>query len=55
MTKLKGLFKVIYVIPLSVDEIFDIIKDTNVQEINQICKTLFHPDNTIIIIEGKVD
>jgi predicted Zn-dependent peptidase len=43
------------IIPLSVDEIFDIIKDTNVQEINQICKTLFHPDNTIIIIEGKVD
>jgi predicted Zn-dependent peptidase len=41
--------------PLSVDEIFDIVKDINVQEINKICKSLFHPDNTIIIIEGKVN
>lgn len=43
------------IIPLSIDEIFDIVKDINVQEINKICKSLFHPDNTIIIIEGKVN
>jgi len=42
------------IIPLSVEEIFDIIKDVNVQEINHMCKTLFHPDNTIIIVEGKL-
>jgi hypothetical protein len=42
------------IVPLSVDEIFDIIKDVNMQEINYICKTLFHPNNTIIIIEGKI-
>jgi predicted Zn-dependent peptidase len=42
------------IVPLSVDEIFDIIKNINVQEINYICKTLFHPNNTIIIIEGKL-
>lgn len=41
-------------IPLSVEEIFDIIKDINVREINQLCKTLFHPNNTIIIVEGKL-
>jgi predicted Zn-dependent peptidase len=40
--------------PLSVDEIFDIIKNINVQEINYICRTLFHPYNTIIIVEGKL-
>jgi predicted Zn-dependent peptidase len=42
------------IIHLSVDEIFDIIKNINVQEINYICKTLFHLNNTIIIIEGKL-
>lgn len=42
------------IVPLSVDEIFDIIKNINVQEINYICKTLFRPNNTIIIIEGKL-
>lgn len=41
------------VIPLSLDEIFDIIKNINVQDINYLCKTLFHPNNTIIIIEGN--
>lgn len=41
-------------VSLSVEEIFDIIKDINVQEINQLCKTLFNPNNTIIIIEGKL-
>jgi predicted Zn-dependent peptidase len=40
------------VIPLSLDEIFDIIKNINEQDINYLCKTLFHPNNTIIIIEG---
>lgn len=42
------------IVPLSVDETFDIIKDINVQDINYICRTLFHPNNTIIIIEGKL-
>jgi predicted Zn-dependent peptidase len=42
------------IVPLSVDEIFEIIKNINVQDINYICKTLFHPRNTIIIIEGKI-
>jgi predicted Zn-dependent peptidase len=42
------------VIPLSLDEIFDIIKNINEQDINYLCKTLFHPNNTIIIIEGDV-
>lgn len=42
------------IIPLSLDEIFDIIKNITVQDINYLCKTLFHPNNTIIIIEGDV-
>jgi predicted Zn-dependent peptidase len=42
------------IVPLSLDEMFDIIKNINVQEINYICKALFHPYNTIIIIEGKL-
>jgi predicted Zn-dependent peptidase len=42
------------VIPLSLDEIFDIVKDITVQDINYLCKILFHPNNTIIIIEGDV-
>lgn len=41
-------------ISLSLDEIFDIIKNINVQDINYLCRTLFHPNNTIIIIEGDV-
>jgi predicted Zn-dependent peptidase len=40
--------------PLSLDEIFDIIKNISVKDINYICTTLFHPNNTIIIIEGDV-
>ena len=42
------------IIPLSLDEIFDIIKNITVQDINYLCKTLFHPKNTIILIEGNV-
>jgi predicted Zn-dependent peptidase len=42
------------IIHLSVDEIFDIIKNINVQDINYICKTLFNLNNTIIIVEGKL-
>jgi predicted Zn-dependent peptidase len=42
------------VIPLSLDEIFDIIKNITVQDINYLCKILFHPKNTIIIIEGDI-
>ena len=42
------------VIPLSLDEIFDIIKNISLQDINYICTTLFHPNNTIIIIEGDL-
>ena len=42
------------IVPLSIDEIFDVIKNITVQDINYLCKTLFHPKNTIILIEGNV-
>jgi predicted Zn-dependent peptidase len=41
------------IVPLSVDEILDIIININVQDIKYICRTLFHHNNTIIIVEGK--
>jgi predicted Zn-dependent peptidase len=43
------------IIPLSLDDIFDIIKNITEQDINYLCKTLFHPNNTIIIIEGDTE
>jgi len=42
------------IVPLSLDEIFDIIKNINAEDINYMCRTLFHHNNTIIIVEGKL-
>jgi predicted Zn-dependent peptidase len=39
---------------LTIDEILNIIKDINKEEINYLCKHLFNQYNTIIIIEGKL-
>jgi predicted Zn-dependent peptidase len=40
---------------LSNNEILDIINNTTKDELNNLCKTLFHPNNTIIIVEGNID